>query len=340
MHLKTEGFDLKWEKGDKRNLYTFNGKDYGVPNRGTPEFLERPSLQKDFGMVMVGEGSKLLQVADQFDNVFLLDQTGGVVADVLSDVAHLDRINVAMRFVEKDRKEAASTRKVREKDMTELTHQLNEYVDLDDALVKVADASKKLNQITVVQNSVDSIDTYIEDLRALGFRVDSLKKACETPVPDFEPVRTKRGQYEKLARYQVEVTERATAVKSLLGVEIIQHPVTTALVAAANKYQQLSTWTGKLQSLQEQWTRFKDVSNVEAPDPSAIKAARDKLATLTDFAERMQKLDKTIYALEVDYAAAVSDEKVLADEVRALPFCPSCAQPVKIGHKHAERELA
>src|SRR5580700_10412737 len=53
VHMSTEGFDLTWEKGDKRNLYVFNGQDYGVPNRGTPDFLERPKLLKDFGLVKI-----------------------------------------------------------------------------------------------------------------------------------------------------------------------------------------------------------------------------------------------------------------------------------------------
>ena len=104
VHIKAENFDLLWEKGDKHNRYVFNGQEHGVPNRGTPDFLERPKLEKDFGQVKVGDQWSLLQVADQFENLFLLNQSGGVVADVFSDVARLDRVNVAIKYVEKDRR--------------------------------------------------------------------------------------------------------------------------------------------------------------------------------------------------------------------------------------------
>jgi len=340
VHIRTEGFDLKWEKGDKRNSYTFNGQDYGVPNRGTPDFLERPKLAKDFGMVKVGDNSKLLQIADQFDNIFLLDQSGSVVADVFSDVAHLDRINVAMRLVEKDRKEAVSTRKVREKDMTELTHQLNEYEDLDTAVAGVVQVEKKLGQITAVQGAVESLDEYIDDLQTLGFRVDALRKACETPVPVIDPLLVKKETFESASRFQAELVDRATAVKALMGVETISVPTLTPIVEAANKYQQLSTWVAKLQGLQEQWAKFKGVEGVMVPDPAPLKAARDNVTKLSSFADGLDSLYEKIEELNCQYDAIEDEEGVLREEAKAFPFCPSCAQPVKIGHKHEERELA
>jgi len=340
VHIRTEGFDLKWEKGDKRNNYTFNGQDYGVPNRGTPQFLDRPALAKDFGLVKIGDNTQLLQVADQFDNIFLLNQSGGVVADVFSDVAHLDRINVAMRYVEKDRKDAVSTRKVREKDMTELTHQLNEYEGLDVAVAGVVQVEKKLDQITTAQGAVESLDGYLDELRSLGFRVDALKKACDTPVPSIEPVVTKSTEYETISHFQVALTERAVSVKALMGVENITVPVMAPLIEAANKYQQLSTWVTKLQSLQDQWVKFKGMEGVAVPDPTALKAARDSVTVLTSFAEKLDSLYGKIEDLEVNYSAVEEEEDFLREEVKALPFCPSCAQPVKIGHKHEERKLA
>src|SRR5277367_3768831 len=82
VRIKREGFDLLWEKGDSDNRYTFNGQVNDSVGQGTPTFL-----QAGFAPIKIGDDKELLQVADQFDPIFLLNKTGGAVADVLSDVA-------------------------------------------------------------------------------------------------------------------------------------------------------------------------------------------------------------------------------------------------------------
>jgi hypothetical protein len=337
VHITTEGFDLLWEKGDKRNSYLFNGTKYGVPNRGTPEFLERPMLQQDFGMVKVGDDHKLIQIADQFtDAIFLLDQSGNSVADLFSDVARLDRINVAMRLVERDRKEAASTRKVREKDIGELATRLVVYAGLDDAVAKVGIAEKALGVIHGVEEKVETLSSYIDDVRALGFRVDALQKACAIETPNIEPVSTKHGEFEKVRRFESSVADRATSIRALQGVEKVQEPVISPVANAAQKCTQLCTWTAKLQSFQEQFSRFKGFGDLPSPDATPLKAARDSYALFATLAAKYESLSKSIKSLEVDLQVVLTDEKILDEEKKEFGYCPTCTQAID-GHKHEKK---
>lgn len=337
VHILAENFDLKWEKGDKRNRYVFNGVEYGVPNRGTPEFLERPMLPQDFGMVKVGDQQKLLQIADQFDAVFLLDQSGGAVADVFSDVARLDRINVAMRLAERDRKEAASTRKVRERDVIDLATRLVVYEGLDAAVAKVAISEKALVAITTAGEKVVSLSSFIDDVRALGFRVDALQKACAIPSPDMGPTLTNHGQFEKVRRFESAVNERATSIRTLQGVEKVADPSISPVSESAKRFKQLSTWTTKLQSFQEQFGRFKGFGDLSSPDATPLTTARDRFMSLATLTSKHESLIKAICTQEREFADTLEIEKKLDEEKKAFGYCPTCAQEIGTSHKHAQK---
>jgi hypothetical protein len=95
-----DGIDILWEKGDAVSRYVVNGEIFEAIPKGFPDFLK-----PGFTPVQVGDRSVSLQVADQFDPIFLLGETGTTVADVLGDVARLDSINTATRLAEKDRRE-------------------------------------------------------------------------------------------------------------------------------------------------------------------------------------------------------------------------------------------
>jgi DNA repair ATPase RecN len=156
VHLRGKDFDLLWEKGDAINRYTYNGQVYDRAERGVPEFL----LDK-FALVKVGDDQKLLQCSDQFYPIFLLDQTGGVVAEVLSDAARLDRINVAMKLAEKDRREAVSVRKVREQDLTLLAEKIGRFDGLDNVLSEVQATQDSLVKLGTAQQTMAQIEGFI-----------------------------------------------------------------------------------------------------------------------------------------------------------------------------------
>jgi hypothetical protein len=179
VRIKREGFDLLWEKGDNDNRYTFNGQVFDSVERGTPSFLA-----EGYAPIKIGDDKEVLQVADQFDPIFLLNRTGGVIADVLSDVAHLDQINAAMRLVEKDRRDAVSTRKVREQDIVDLTQRLIGFDGLDDALAQVRKVEDRLGEIGTADQHLQKIERFIEIGRARAAELKRLSGVEDVVVPD------------------------------------------------------------------------------------------------------------------------------------------------------------
>lgn len=66
VHIKTEGFDLLWEKGGDKNEYVFNGAKKTAVGKGTPDFLD-----ESFGVVKSGkiESSSRLRTSSSLKGV-------------------------------------------------------------------------------------------------------------------------------------------------------------------------------------------------------------------------------------------------------------------------------
>lgn len=335
VHLRAPGFDLRWEKGDKVNRYTFNGQVYDRTAQGTPEFLLRPQLTQDFDAVSVARESKLLQVSDQFDNVFLLDQTGGVVADVLSDVARLDCINVAMRLVEKDRKDATSTRKVREADIADLDTKLESFRGLDTTTQDVLRVERLLSEVQTKQQSVECFTEWLGRSRVIGSRLDELRAVCDIDVPDFTSITEHLDTVVKLVRFHGQANEKALAIRTLAGVEAIRDLDPQALPRDSARLQQLVGWALRMQAFQTMpgQIRILEASEVPPLDPITVKYGR--FTWFDGLISKLRDLKVSITTLESNLTATLAEEQVVQAEISTLGVCPTCANPVSPSHSHS-----
>lgn len=202
VHVKAPGIDLLWEKGDAVNRYTYNGTVYDKVERGTPSFLSPL-----FSLLKVGDKPTLLQVADQFHPIFLLDTSGPAVADTLSDVARLDQINVASRLADKDLREARATLKVRRKDVQALARRVEAYDGLDDAVKPVDLLQEELRGLHSGQADVLRLEAYDVQVSA---RTRALRQyeGLELIEPlNFEPVEEARVRYDWVSQRLVRLRQ-------------------------------------------------------------------------------------------------------------------------------------
>lgn len=325
VHLKAPDFDLLWEKGDAVNRYTFNGQIYDKAEKGTPEFLSPAFLP-----VKVGDQQTLLQVADQFSAIFLLDQTGGTVADVLSDVARLDRINVATRFCEKDRKEAVSTRKVREKDVTDLEAKLAGFDGLDAAVAKARGVEAQLAALERKDAEVVKLDRFLVTGAALAQRITVLAAGVATPVPDPAPLRTHRDCFGKLEAWLGALVSAEAAVERLSPIADVTVPPKAPLVQKVAEFERLNRWHGQLVAFRDFFNASKPV---ETLPPLVAPAFRDKLTELDRLSAllaRLQVTEAAVARLEAQCKAAEAEAEAAHAEVEALGVCPTCIRPLEV----------
>lgn len=362
VHLRKEGFDLFWEKGDGGAKYIFNGVEYSAVDRGVPEFL-----QPDFSLIKVGQGQQSLQVASQFDPIFLLGESGNVIANVISDVANLDRLNQAMQLVEKDRKEAASTRKVREKDVLDLQSKLSGYKGLDSEVKNVNELDERLRQIHQCRQTAQRAQGWIDDIMSIGTSLKKLHKVTSVTLPEpdtfQETVRRygmafqlavklkDRGQEaSKLAFVQKvtipEVDEittlarrwktvetllpkyeaRSRDVMSLDGVQSIIVPELTAK-DALDKALRVVSWQKRLKPIADRMRKAIQATKLDVPETQELLSRYETLDKVSQFERKYQALQGTMERLQLDLDEANAQEEAINAEIKALGVCVVCSRP-------------
>lgn len=323
VHLRQDGFDLLWEKGDAVNRYTFNGVVYDRADRGTPEFLS-PA----FDSIQVGTGSVLLQAAPQTKPIFLLDQTGGVVADVLSDVANLDRINVAIRLAEKDKREATATRKVRGQDVIDLEAKQARFVGLDDALIQAKRLETGIIALEKKQGEIGRLDRWVGSVARVEAGVARLGPVETMPTLDAGPIRAKLATYEKLGRFENQLQHDARAVKRLMPV--VQVPTLDAapLRQAWVTYQRLGGWVDSLRQYKAVFQTLDKRAQVATLDATPLRGAWAAYQRTRDWARRLGALQGEIAALEAEEKRLEAEGAEVSAEFAALGVCPTCAKPL------------
>jgi hypothetical protein len=295
VRIKREGFDLLWEKGDNDNRYTFNGQVCDSVGSGTPDFL----LKAGYGPIKIGDEKELLQVADQFEAIFLLNRTGGVIADVLSDVAHLDRVNSAMRFVEKDRREAVSTRKVREQDVADLATRLQEFDALDDALARVKAVEDQLVEVGRKETRLKQIERFLEAGSARGAEIKRLLGVENVAIPDAVASLSSVDGLLRLTRWHERLVtlkewwERVKPVESLVAPDA--QPLKTDLA----KFLVRAQFASKLEAMATSVQTLEDRATALDEEARKIRAEWDALGLCPTCEQpcRVQHLEPILQAV-------------------------------------------
>ena len=329
VRITAEDFDLLWEKGDAVNRYVFNNEEHTVAGRGTPEFLGDP-----FQPVKLGDEKKLVQISDQFDPIFILNKSGTVVADVLSDVAKLDQINSAIRMVNKDKKDANSTRKVREKDVLDLRNTLTRYDGLDEALDRVSSLKAIEEQIEALEGKLEQLSRFIDSARGAAKRVKSLEQVGQVEIPEFEPLSGVVTRYIDAHRMTKELAARQKMLERLDGVDQIQIPKTLEFDDLGDKYYSLYAYATQLKVFKTFFARAKEASQVELPEIESLSESLNNFNKLDGLVRNLLTAQKAASAAKKDFDVISQEADQLSAEFDSLGVCPTCSRPL-IEHEEA-----
>lgn len=329
VRLKTETLDLLWEKGDKINRYTVNGVVHDRAERGTPDFLERPAIERDFGLIQVANNKELLQVADQFKNVFLLTESGGTVADVLSDVANLDCINQAMRLVERDRKEVSQDRKRNTLELEELEKKATDYTNLDLHLSAVKALEETAQKVEIMSNDTARVSNYLESLDILTSIIDALD-STQVEVPAFL-LPEKLGILDWISRIWNQVVERGRAIKHLQGVTNIPNLDLQLITNEASRYSALIGWEGRLSALKDWFQSSKAAESTQSLSMSEPHQLYSEVSIFTEWQTSYHLITQALTELETVNSRLDLELGEIKQESDALGVCPTCYNPIQGG---------
>ena len=356
--FRSSKLTLTWEKGDSVNRYTVVRPDSSTPEvfngleRGTPNFL-----LPDFQMVQIGAKKELVQIPDQFEPIFLLNQSGPSVADVLSDVARLDCINKAMVLVGKDRKETASKRKVREEDVKNLTASLSLYAGLDAVPVRSVEVlGVKLRK---AQQTLSQVEGYISKLQGLKVTLQALFRALEPNLPDLRPLETAYSGLVQVEGFQaraiagtavvldlstalkpdlpsidpllstnssltcassflVRYQERAQILDTLTGVDQVGVPDVPKLGDSFSTLQRISSLTQRLKAVTEVTDQYEGLDQVSVPDGSKLVQLWPQISQLEEYLQKHTQLQADVFRGDAAQGASELDMGNLPERLEML----------------------
>jgi len=332
VRVKTSAIEFTWEKGDNVNRYTVIQEGvsqvYEGLDRGTPPFLA-----DTFQPIKVGDSKELAQIPDQFEPIFLLNKSGTVVADVLSDVAQLDEINVAMAMAVKDRKDCGATRKVRTQDIVDLNKSLEKYLGSDTAVAAAAALQVRLEGAKHKQTQADLLDRFVASAKALTLSLTTLNKATAPALPDLEPLKETSGSLTQIGAFCSKVSDLAPQVQSLSGVTSVTLPEDPNLQVGPQKLSKMGVWLNRLQSLKaslDGWETLEKVPEVE--DQAPVKAKYLKLVGLNILVSKVVAIEASYSTAKKDLEAVIKLEAEILKELNDLGMCPACSQSIDAEH--------
>lgn len=172
-------YQVSVERSQSKSIYTlqFPGDDevHTFTKCGT-SIPDTVSLALDFG-----EGD--LWLAGQFDRPYLLDQTGGHVARVLSELTNVSLIFASVRELNSralNEKRAASTRT---SDLDSVTEQVRQYSDLPDQLRACELAESSLKSALALEERRERLVSVRDAVLDASARAQAARDAVR-PVPD------------------------------------------------------------------------------------------------------------------------------------------------------------
>ena len=218
----SNGHTVHWEKSsgkDTKPTYIIDNGPVIHPGQGVPE--ELPVL----GVRPVLAGGKTLwpQFAPQFTGqVFLLDESGSVLAEAIADVDRVSQLNQALKLAESDRRAAVSELKFRRVDLDKLERELTRYAGVDDLDALFGGIEKDQKQLARIEAVVSGLKILEGDYVKAAATVAAFVGIESVDVPgtqDIEQVRAVSNELEILGVLHSRFKNAAAQVNRLVGLE-------------------------------------------------------------------------------------------------------------------------
>lgn len=314
-----DGRTVTWEKGEKVNRYTVDGKTLDKVGSGVP-----PEVGA-FGVAPITASGREIwpQFAQQFTGqVFLLDQPGSVLAESIADVSRVGVLNDALRNAQSDRKALSSELKVRLADVIRLEGQESSFAGLDKAETLSSEAETLHAEVGDLRARVENTVALRDAVAAHEAMISWLTPVASAPLPDgIEGLRDRLSSLHELKDLSLKLSV-ANRVHATLS------PVASLAVPDEADISRASKMSDALRLLQ-------DIRAQMGPLVSALRDADDvRKAVLGDFPDLRPVLDGLN-----DLAAYQALQRDLSTKAQAVASLTTELAPITAQLDAAVREV-
>ena len=330
-----DGRTVKWEKGEKVNRYTVDGKVLSTVGRGAPAEVAALGV----GEVKAGSDRLWPQIAEQFGGVlFLVDRPGSVVAEALSDVDKVGRFTEALRLAESDRRSVGAELKVRRADLLAAEQELAGFDALPTATSQVEQAEQALAEAESAGADLGVLHDLSARKQAANQELSHLSTAPVGVVPTPDEVFFVEGVRSRVleaSRLLGERTRYLREVERLAQVSSVMLPHSRDALALMSSTRDLQAMLDRLVSAQKQGERAQQnhagASTVKVPSSEVfarVDKAKGILADMANYAARRNTARADIATATRELETVKKNLALLTEEVGTLlgdrGECPVC----------------
>lgn len=325
--LKIPNLSLVWKKGGGYNDYDINGEKLESVGRGCPPHIE----EAGFGELKLGRDSINVQVADQFHPLFLLNESGALAAEAISDVGRLKDVQEALRSCDKDRRSVRSTKKVRQEDLDQAREELNRYENYEDDMKQVQEVRAYYKDITALNKEIELISSYDAKRLSTVKQVEHLDGVLDVEVPSVD-LDTLIKELGVLERFSARLKRGAHQFKKYKGVDALEVPDWEhgGLLSEIELLERLASKASKVQGALK---TYKGVDTLEVPSVDDFTDDRVAFESLESMSVKLQSLVATIPGLKRDIKEydqeLESIKEELHDVLHEAGSCPTCERDIQ-----------
>lgn len=332
-----DGHTLYWEKGEKaKPMYRIDGGQPVYPGNAVPAELAALGVMP----ITVGAGDIWPQVAPQVDGqVFLLNQPGSLLAEIVADVDRVGQLNRALASAEKDKRSATAELKVRRVDEARQTKEVEAFNGLDAALDRVAAAEQRLVQVGKVAKAIEGTTALRDRLAQARGTVASLAGIEQVALPQDDllaPILDDQNRLALLNGLRDRLAASRATVGSLLGIEDIALPGEAEFAELRSRESERAALNGLHDRLVKARAEVERLGGIEAlavaVDTALVEKVKAATAVLDGLKARWTAVREQVARTEDELAQAEANAEAAAQEARAilgdLRECPTCGATV------------
>lgn len=265
VHIKRDNLDLEWKKGESA-VYTVNGEVFSKLNRDVPE----PLLKAGFRKIDLPDLKLNPLVAKQFEEIFLLDESGSVVTETLSYIYKLDTISTADSLCQKDLKNEKTLLKTREKDLQTLDEKLVPFKDFHTIKQEVSELKLLEKECLELERQIKELSLYEETLKRINSEISRFESIKNINIPD--PIETKKllGVYQEITALEVSLNRIKAETKKFQIVENLNIPESRETGDLLRSYQEILGFEILVKNHSREIKRLQLVDGIQIPDCTAI----------------------------------------------------------------------
>lgn len=366
VEMKSKDWEFRWEKGGGVSRYFIPiANDRPLDKVGAGQI--EPIAQMGFQSVKIGRKESHPWYANQFDPLFLLNETGSSVTDFISEVSQLQILQDAITISARDRKHSLDEIRVRTDDLEQLNLKINQ-VDSVSELEKISgelleqlasieeyeakvlaargffDKLEKISAAIILINTVTdlkipeaefdevkklrSMHDFHQSLTRLALKAGALKAISDFKVPDTDEIKKNLEDLRRMNEFSsIEFLQKS--VRTLSGVDSVTIPE-LYVEDDLGKLKKAVSFESKIEKMAGVLLSLKGIPEVpEVPETSKLVQAHQFSSKIRLFKEEIEQVNSQVLNLEAEL-------QELDNELSKIPTCPTCGRVSS--HSHSSNE--